>query len=380
MEGRERSPGLGGFVFLGSFELAKRSLSRGRFAGEHSATPGHAFVRKPSQFGSAIEPPPPTAQAKVEHPQAAPPTAPAKVDHPQVPAANADNQSSLGEEAPLVVNFLSGLFAGIAVDVPLHPVDTVKTRLQAREGFASSGGFRGLWSGLSAVLLTSVPGSAIFFVVYERSRHLVEQHTPVSYQGQAHAIWRDAAAASLADVSACVVRVPCEVLKQRMQTRRLNSPPSTLTGTIKSVNAGGLRGFFAGFGATVTREVPFALIQMSLFEEMKRRHPWSGSDVTDPKLQGAIGMSCGSCAGAISGALTTPLDAAKTRIMLTEQHADRRGLVPTMASLYVEGGMRGLFKGVVPRTIHCGIGGALWLGSFEVSKLFAWKLYNMPTF
>lgn len=37
---------------------------------------------------------------------------------------------------------MAGLLAGVAVDVPLHPLDTVKTRMQATEGFDAAGGLR----------------------------------------------------------------------------------------------------------------------------------------------------------------------------------------------------------------------------------------------
>merc|ERR1740129_846219 len=57
---------------------------------------------------------------------------------------------------------MSGLIAGVSVDVPLHPLDTVKTRLKAQVGFRASGGYKNLWSGLSAMLATTVPAVRSF--------------------------------------------------------------------------------------------------------------------------------------------------------------------------------------------------------------------------
>ena len=42
-----------------------------------------------------------------------------------------------------VVNLISGGCAGVAVDVCLYPLDTLKTRFQAPEGFFKAGGFNG---------------------------------------------------------------------------------------------------------------------------------------------------------------------------------------------------------------------------------------------
>jgi len=64
------------------------------------------------------------------------------------------------------------------------------------------------------------------------------------------------------EVSACLVRVPTEVVKSHMQT---GSPGcDTVANTVKKVvGNGGVRGLWRGFGITVFREIPFALIQVS---------------------------------------------------------------------------------------------------------------------
>lgn len=240
--------------------------------------------------------------------------------------------------------------------------------------FWPAGGYRHLWSGLSAVLAVSLPGSALFFVVYESSRHFLERRIPATQHDKYKAMSRDAVAASVADVSACVVRVPCEVLKQRMQALGPCGVSLSFTQTVSKVWAEGVKGFFAGFAATAMREVPFALIQMPLFEELKHNHPWAArAHAEDNKQrQGLIGMHCGFVAGSFAGLATTPLDAAKTRIMLTEDPRARLGLWRTLGVMSKECGMMGLFKGALPRGLHSGLGGALWLGAFEWTKLLLW--------
>ena len=52
----------------------------------------------------------------------------------------------------------SGGAAGITVDLCLYPIDTVKTRMQAVGGFFKSGGFKGIYRGIGAVAIGSVPG------------------------------------------------------------------------------------------------------------------------------------------------------------------------------------------------------------------------------
>ncbi|CAB4418979.1 unnamed protein product [Rhizophagus irregularis] len=53
---------------------------------------------------------------------------------------------------------VAGGIAGTAVDVALFPLDTLKTRLQSKSGFKASGGFRGIYSGLTSAVIGSSPG------------------------------------------------------------------------------------------------------------------------------------------------------------------------------------------------------------------------------
>lgn len=351
--------GLGGFIFLGSFELAKKHLFTAPIeegfptAEAASGALAFTFAGKDVAHDSGY------VKKAAEH------------------LHNEAMTRQLGSEPPAAVSFSAGLLAGVAVDVPLHPVDTLKTRLQSTEGFWELGGTRNLWNGLSAVFIVSLPGSALFFLMYESVRHFLERQMPQSQQEKHFSIFRDAVAASVADVSACVVRVPCEVLKQRMQATGLNSAPPTFLNTVASVSTEGVSGFFAGFGATAMREVPFALIQMPLFEEMKHHHPWAAQANQDGNTQrlGLIGMHCGCFAGSLAGFVTTPLDLAKTQIMLTENPKLRLGVFSTMRAIWNDNGIRGLFRGATPRTIHSGLGGALWLGAFEWSKLLLWNIH-----
>lgn len=58
----------------------------------------------------------------------------------------------------------------MGVDFILFPLDTVKTRLQSKNGFLKSGGFRGIYSGLGSTMVGSAPTAALFFTVYETSK------------------------------------------------------------------------------------------------------------------------------------------------------------------------------------------------------------------
>merc|ERR1719440_1184829 len=130
--------------------------------------------------------------------------------------------------------------------------------------------------------------------------------------------------------------------------------PSVLRTIQRLAYQEGLAGFYRGLGAQLCREVPFAIMQMSLFEAFKRHHPMALRATNTSSC--VVGMTCGGLSGAMAGALTTPLDLAKTRIQLRTSATAQRDLLSEIVSIQRTSGSASLFKGVVPRTIYCGIG------------------------
>jgi hypothetical protein len=150
-------------------------------------------------------------------------------------------------------SLLSGALSGLSVDLLFYPIDTLKTRLQSSKGFLQSGGFSGIYRGIGSVAVGSAPGAACFFVVYESIKPVIRDALgEKSILGQAggHMI-----AASTAEIAACLIRVPTEVIKSRQQTSSYGTKSTTLQ-AFKAVFAeSGLRGYYRGFAGTISREV-----------------------------------------------------------------------------------------------------------------------------
>lgn len=156
---------------------------------------------------------------------------------------------------------------------------------------------------------------------------------------------------SISEVVACTVRVPVEVIKQRMQVgvyRDMNF----LSVFYKILKTEGGFGLYRGFTATIQREIPFSAIQFPIYEMLKKR--FAGND--RKKM-----AACGSVAGGVTAFLTTPLDVLKTRTMLNTS-ADNQ---PSLKKLWHEGRIRSLFAGAVPRVLWVSIGGFVFFGVYE---------------
>ncbi|KAG0313982.1 hypothetical protein BGZ99_008444 [Dissophora globulifera] len=272
-------------------------------------------------------------------------------------------------QASLLHCLLAGALAGTAVDTALFPLDTLKTRLQSKAGFAASGGFRGVYSGLTSAVIGSAPGASMFFVTYEGLKTTLSaalpdpQHAPVVHM----------MSASGGEIAACFVRVPTEVIKQRMQTKQFTTTSAAIRSVIHNE---GVLGFYRGYFSTVAREIPFTCIQFPLYEYMKKSY---AAATHRPKVDPWEAAICGSIAGGIAAGLTTPLDVVKTRVMLSQRQAAGTpqssayysGIVSTFKRILAEEGPRALFSGIGPRVMWISIGGSIFLGVYEKVKILA---------
>jgi len=257
------------------------------------------------------------------------------------------------------VALISGALAGICVDLTLFPLDTVKTRCQSEIGFLKSGGFARLFSGIGPVAAGSAPGAAVFFLAYETGKSTIFPKI-VENSVLVHAL-----SASLAEGTSCLIRVPVEIIKQRMQ---VSKGSTTSIGLLKSVlKVEGISGLFRGYTTTLLREVPFSLIQMPLWEWLKKSLAKKQQKDKVSPLQSAL---CGSLSASFSAVITCPLDVAKTRIMLAERSsemAQRQSALFALKTVFAEKGIKGLFAGIGPRVAWISIGGAIFLGVYDWS-------------
>jgi solute carrier family 25 S-adenosylmethionine transporter 26 len=258
---------------------------------------------------------------------------------------------------PLWVPLVAGGVAGTFTDIALFPIDTIKTRLQSGIGGVgtASGGirgmFRGVYQGIGPAALASAPAAALFFGSYEYGKRIFPD-TPFGH-GQA---------AVGGEVISALFKVPFEVVKQRMQAVPVteNHHPRASQIIFEIYKSSGVRGCYAGLGATLAREIPFGFIQMPIYEVLKS----AVVKKQQRELSTVEACGCGAIAGGIAAATTCPVDVWKTRLMLGDPNA-------TILSIARADGIRSLFSGVVPRVVWISVGGGMcvWISTEYVCKV-----------
>ncbi|KAJ6920307.1 s-adenosylmethionine carrier 1 [Populus alba x Populus x berolinensis] len=81
---------------------------------------------------------------------------------------------------------------------------------------------------------------------------------------------------------------------------------------------------------------------------------------------------------AITGAMTTPLDVVKTRLMVQGSANQYKGIFDCARTIAKEEGTHALLKGLGPRVLWIGVGGAIFFGVLEKTKQILAQRYPQP--
>ena len=126
----------------------------------------------------------------------------------------------------------------------------------------------------------------------------------------------------------------------------------------------GLSAFYVSYPTTLTMTVPFTAVQFTVYEQLKTflnpHHTYSP----------ATHIVAGGLAGAVAGAVTTPLDVAKTLLQTRGTSPDTeirecRGLAHAFRIIWARDGLKGFARGLSPRVL-----------TFMPSNALCWLSYE----
>lgn len=282
--------------------------------------------------------------------------------------------------------FLWGAVAGAFGEGMMHPVDTVKTRLQSQailNGIQNQknilqmvryvwqvDGLKGFYRGVTPGIIGSLATGATYFGVIESTKKWIEDSHP-SLRGH----WAHFIAGAVGDTLGSFVYVPCEVMKQRMQIQGTIASWSSVvvndgiaikpgtqiygyyTGMLHAGcsiwKAQGLKGLYAGYLSTLARDVPFAGLMVVFYEALKDAKDYVEQRwISSPNWHvnnSVEGLVLGGLAGGLSAYLTTPLDVVKTRLQVQGSTLRYNGWLDAIHNIWATEGMKGMFRGSVPR-------------------------------
>ncbi|XP_061837401.1 mitochondrial glutathione transporter SLC25A39 isoform X1 [Nerophis lumbriciformis] len=233
-------------------------------------------------------------------------------------------------------------------------------------------GLRSLWSGLPPTLVMAVPATVIYFTCYDQLRDFLR------YGLGFHGSHIPLVAGGLARLGAVTVISPLELIRTKMQSRRLTY--GELRVCIRTAVAqDGLLSLWRGWGPTVLRDVPFSAIYWFNYELIKARL-CERSQTSQANF--SISFTAGATSGAVAAILTLPFDVVKTRRQIQLGEMDTLGVAfkktsstwHIMKEIWSEVGYRGLFAGFMPRVIKVAPACAVMISTYEFGKAFFQKI------
>ncbi|KJZ71192.1 Solute carrier family 25 member 38-like protein [Hirsutella minnesotensis 3608] len=293
------------------------------------------------------------------------------------------------KHAKPALHFVSGLGSGLASAVILQPLDLLKTRVQQsnrpslasclRDAQQSPHIVRALWRGTVPSALRTGFGSALYLTSLNAIRQRFNSLSPIEqrakHQRSSSSLPTLTKAGNLVSGAAARtfagwVLMPLTVIKTRFESS-LYSYPSMFAAAGDIARKNGVRGFFAGFGATAMRDAPYAGMYVVFYELLKTQASlWASTHYLEvdratmqTPLAGLINFSSATVAGAACSAISNPFDAVKTRIQL--QPRLYRNVWQAAYLMATQDGLRSFWDGL-----------ALRMSRKALSSALAWTLYE----
>lgn len=246
--------------------------------------------------------------------------------------------------------------------------------LGTAQAILASKGLFGLYQGVVPYLIGDGLSGAVKFATFELTRRYTEKRLAMKYHGIGRFL-----CAAFAMFACSIVLVPAEVLKTRLQAGAVSSLSGAITSILKTE---GIRGLFAGYYATLVRDIPYTMLELGIYENLKvllqrLRKPSSGSSNDNSTANVNDELFAAALTGGVTAFFTTPLDLIKTKLMMQATTGGKyAGVLDALTSIYLEGGLPALFVGSAARVAWLLPFTTIYLGLYEKCKraLLNWKI------
>ncbi|KAL3273973.1 hypothetical protein HHI36_015394 [Cryptolaemus montrouzieri] len=258
---------------------------------------------------------------------------------------------------PMVKSFLAGSFSGTCSTILFQPLDLVKTRMQNPTTVSLNGRhvslsmlnifadilqqqqIKGLWRGMTPSLTRCVPGVGLYFCTLDcMKRIFFENRSP----GPLEAVTLGVASRSFSGA----LLIPITVIKTRYESGVYNY--SSVGSALKEIyHKEGFKGMTCGLLPTLFRDAPFSGLYLMFYIQTKELVP---TDVLNSPYASPAHFTCGITAGILASLVTQPADVLKTKMQLYPNKFS--GIWSAAIYIHTKYGVKGYFKGIVPRMLR----------------------------
>lgn len=258
----------------------------------------------------------------------------------------------------------AGFLGGMASSAALQPLDLLKTRMQQQSRTGILDTIRSIrsvgevWRGtLPSVIRTSV-GAGLYLGLLNKlraARSQVSSENRLSTSLPKISAIDNVLTGAFARSVIGLVMMPITVVKIRFESSFFNY--KSIWDAFKDICSGptGFRGLFSGYGATVSRDAPYAGIYMLFYESSKDL--LQSSVIPGPAVNSVSAMN----AAVLASTVTAPFDTIKTRIQIAVGKLSFLDAAKQITS----GGYHRLFDGLSLRLARKALSAGISWGIYE---------------
>nr|XP_027232970.1 calcium-binding mitochondrial carrier protein SCaMC-2-B-like isoform X1 [Penaeus vannamei] len=258
-------------------------------------------------------------------------------------------------------HLVAGGVAGMVSRTCTAPLDRLKVFLQVHGAkqfhslsncfkyMLQEGGVKSLWRGNGINVLKIAPESALKFAAYEQAKRMVLQFG--GSKERELTIYERFVAGSFAGGFSQSVIYPLEVLKTRLALRKTGQYKSIADAAVKIYKMEGVKSFYRGYIPNILGIIPYAGIDLAIYETLKKSYMEQYSDGRNPSVLAII--ACGAFSSSCGQVASYPLALVRTRL---QAQVIAPGVVHnqpiTMSGLFrhiiAKEGPTGLYRGITP--------------------------------
>ncbi|XP_029706858.1 calcium-binding mitochondrial carrier protein SCaMC-1 isoform X2 [Takifugu rubripes] len=255
---------------------------------------------------------------------------------------------------------MAGAVAGAVSRSGTAPLDRLKVFRQVHGSFSikknalnsfqymiKEGGPLSLWRGNGVNVLKIAPETAIKFTAYEQIKDIIRgRDKRRNLKGYERLV-----AGCLAGATAQTAIYPMEVLKTRL-TLRKTGQYSGLADCVKQIiQKEGPTAFYKGYLPNLLSIVPYAGIDLAVYETLKLSWLNRNTGLADPGVMVLVG--CGAVSSTCGQLASYPLALIRTRMQaqVSEKGAPRPSMLALVHNIVTREGVSGLYRGISPNLL-----------------------------
>ncbi|OAF67894.1 Mitochondrial thiamine pyrophosphate carrier 1 [Intoshia linei] len=274
------------------------------------------------------------------------------------------------------INVISGAIAGAISRTCTAPLDRMKIFMQVKGTGESlnlkscffklfkEGGLKSMWRGNFMNILKIAPETSLKFSCYEEIKFRINK---MYGREESLNLFDRFLAGSMAGVVSQSAIYPMDVMKTRLAIARTGQYQNILHVGSQLYKLNGFRGFYNGYATNTLGIIPFAGLDLAIYESLKNRYYKYQNLTNEPSIFIILGSSVVS--STCAQLATYPLALIRTKLQATNKET-KPSISKLISNIYKTKGLKGFYCGITPNFMKAIPSACISYVTYEKTKTY----------